>query len=79
MNKKTRKVETIADRPINSTWTGRSLDNYIAMHPKAAGARSLTEARQKAFGEKQPKVGVCQCGQPGCQRYRGGGKGLSHC
>lgn len=72
-----RKPETIADRPINSTWCGRSLESYIALFPKAAGARTLTEARQLAHGEKHKKVGECPCKQSTCNRY---GKGKSsHC
>lgn len=76
-----RKVETIADREYNSTWCGRSLDNYKAMHrastPEVMSARSLTEARRIVFGEKTKKVGVCGCKQNSCGRY-GRGKS-SHC
>lgn len=38
-----------------STWLGRSLTNYVAMHPKAKGAKTLTEARKLAFGSKNKK------------------------
>lgn len=34
-------------------WLGRNLDNYISMHPKAAGAKTLTQARKLAFGTKK--------------------------
>lgn len=34
-------------------WYGRNLANYIAMHPKAAGATTLTQARKLAFGHKK--------------------------
>jgi hypothetical protein len=78
MSKKTNaKPETIADRKINSTWHGRSLEGYIAIHPKAAGARTLTQARIMAFGEKESRVGVCNCQQNTCQRYNG--KTKSNC
>lgn len=73
-----RKMETIADREHKSSWIGRSLENYKAMHrqhtPEVDRARSLTEARRIAFGEKVKKVGVCGCKQPGCERY---GRGKS--
>lgn len=75
---KTGKMETIADRRINSTWFGRNLDNYVAQHPKAQGAKSLTEARVMAFGERESKVGVCNCGQNSCIRF-GHGKARSNC
>lgn len=76
-----KKLETIADREYSSTWTGRSLDNYKAMHrkncPDVMSARSLTEARSIVFGAKTKKVGVCGCKQSTCGRY---GKGKSsHC
>jgi len=39
-------------RPSGS-WAGRSLENYISLHPKAKGAKTLTEARKLAFGYKK--------------------------
>lgn len=57
------------------TWIGRSLVNYIALHPKAKGAPTLTKARQLAFGAK-PKNLMCKCGQMKCERDD---KGYSHC
>ncbi len=36
----------------------RNLDNYIKQHPKAKGARNLTQARRAAFGEKRSLHGV---------------------
>lgn len=57
-------------------WLGRSLANYIDMHPQAKGAKTLTEARRLAFGNKG-KSFVCKCGQDKCKR-RGGAKS-SHC
>lgn len=39
-----------------SNWLGRSLENYIKQHPKAKGARSLTEAKAMAFGNKSKKM-----------------------
>jgi hypothetical protein len=59
-------------------WAGRSLSNYIDMHPKAKGARTLTQARIMAFGPKTKRVGSCPCGNAGCKRYAGGGGG-SNC
>lgn len=59
-----------------TTWGGRSLTNYISQHPKARGAKSLTEARRKAFGEKQKNFG-CKCKQAACKRS--GGKSGSNC
>jgi hypothetical protein len=41
-------------------WAGRSLSNYIAMHPKAKGASTLTEARKMAFGVKQKRFTCCR-------------------
>jgi len=52
------------------TWIGRSLANYIALHPKAKDAKSLTEARRLAFGAK-PKTFTCKCGQSTCKRDGG--------
>ncbi len=57
------------------TWVGRSLVNYFAQNPKAAGAKTLTEARRLAFGHKM-KSFACKCGQMKCARD--GGKS-SHC
>lgn len=76
-----KKMVTIADREYSSTWSGRSLDNYKAMHrkhkPEVMSARSLTEARAIVFGQKTKKVGICGCKQSSCGRY---GKGKSsHC
>lgn len=78
---------SIADRQYNSTWTGRSLDNYKQMQRKVAeakgklnellSARSLTEARIAVYGEKESRVGKCPCKQASCGRY-GRGKS-SHC
>jgi hypothetical protein len=73
-----RKPETIADRKINSTWFGRSLENYVQQHPKAQGARTLTEARTLAFGERESRVGTCNCKQNSCTRF-GHGKARSNC
>jgi hypothetical protein len=53
-----------------STWLGRSLANYIALNPKAKGAKTLTEARKMAFGAKQKNHG-CRCGQRDCKRLKG--------
>lgn len=36
----------------------RSLENYIKQHPKAKGARTLTEARRMAFGSKKSMHGL---------------------
>lgn len=47
-----------------SNWLGRSLSNYIAMHPKARGARTLTEARILAFGKKPKR----------CEAFRSRGR-----
>lgn len=52
-------------------WLGRSLVNYISMHPKAKGASTLTEARRLAFGNK-PKSNMCKCGQLNCRRDKDG-------
>jgi hypothetical protein len=60
-------------------WAGRSLSNYIDMHPKAKGARTLTQARILAFGPKTKRVGSCSCGNTACKRYSGGGKASSNC
>jgi hypothetical protein len=49
----------------------RDLKNYISMHPEARGARTLTEARRKAFGQKT-KTFTCRCKQAGCKRRNGG-------
>ncbi len=57
------------------TWVGRNLANYISQNAKAKGAKTLTEARKLAFGEK-PKSNACKCGQQKCARD--GGKS-SHC
>lgn len=54
-------------------WLGRSLKNYIILHPKAEGARTLTEARRKAFGNKT-KTLACRCGQDKCRRKTGYGR-----
>ena len=35
-----------------------SLENYIRQHPKAAGARTLTQARIMAFGRKVSQHGI---------------------
>ena len=45
------------------TWAGRSLENYISMHPKAKGARTLTEARKMAFGHKKGNAKGKKIGQ----------------
>lgn len=42
--------------PKNDTF--RNLANYIKQHPKATGARSLTEARKLAFGMKKSQHGM---------------------
>jgi hypothetical protein len=52
------------------SWLGRSLANYVSMHPKAKGARTLTEARKLAFGTKSNHQDIC----PGYGR-RGTGTG----
>jgi hypothetical protein len=36
----------------------RNLANYIRQHPKASGARTLTEARRLAFGSKKSQHGM---------------------
>lgn len=64
------------NKVVESTWNGRSLANYISMHPKAAGAKTLTQARALAFGAKKKNYG-CKCGQTGCKRS-GAGK-ASNC
>ena len=51
-------------------WMGRSLTNYVAIHPKAKGARTLTEARKLAFGNKPKQYRCCR---GGC--YQCGGHG----
>lgn len=38
--------------------TFRNLQNYIKLHPKATGARTLTEARKLAFGTKRSLHGL---------------------
>lgn len=53
-------------------WFGRNLESYISMHPKARGAKTLTQARQMAFGFKKKNYG-CKCRQPSCRRVNGGG------
>lgn len=80
MTNKNKRPETIADRQIKSTWFGRSLENFKKQHSLKKGvqaARTLTQARIEAFGEKDSRVGTCQCKQAGCMRY-GRGKS-SHC
>lgn len=47
-------------------WNGRSLTNYIAMHPKAKGAKTLTEARKMVFGVKQKRYTCCRDKCPQC-------------
>lgn len=54
---------SIADRKQNSTWCGRSLENYKAIHAKTAeqkgvshelqNARTLTAAKKVVFGIKK--------------------------
>jgi len=49
----------IARIPLFKDAHGRVvLENYIRMHPKAAGARTLTQARIMAFGRKQSQHGI---------------------
>ncbi len=58
-----REKQTIADRKPTSTWCGRSLSNYKAMHAKTAAnkgvtqellsAKTLTQARKIVFGVKK--------------------------
>lgn len=48
-----------------NTWAGRSLENYLKMHPKAKGAKTLTEARLKAFGPKPKRLHFDKCSR-GC-------------
>lgn len=67
---------SIKDRKHEIKWFGRSLDNYINMHPKAKGATTLTEARALAFGKKHKRLD-CRCGQSGCKRQSG--RGGSNC
>lgn len=51
-------------------WIGRSLENYKQMHPKAANARTLTEARRLAFGAKSKSYTCCR-GGGGCSQCKG--------
>lgn len=51
-------------------WLGRNLEAYVATHPKAKGAKTLTQARRMAFGAKQKNC-VCRCLQKGCKRLAG--------
>ena len=54
---------SIADRKHSSTWVGRSLDNYKAMHEKTAkdkgvahelaNAKTLTQAKKIVYGHKK--------------------------
>jgi hypothetical protein len=53
-------------------WAGRSLSAYLSMHPKSEGAKTLTEARRKAFGMKK-KTLECRCRQANCRRKSGYG------
>lgn len=55
-----------------NTWFGRSLQNYCSMHPKANGAKTLTQARDMAFGKKTKNYG-CRCLQSSCKRSSGKG------
>lgn len=64
----------VAHRP-EWHWAGRNLSNYIANHPKAKGAKNLTEARALAFGQKA-KSYSCKCGLRDCARSKGKS---SHC
>lgn len=66
-------------KQVENNWEGRSLANYISIHPKAAGATTLTRARIMAFGAKTKRVRSCPCGQDRCRRYSGGGKASSNC
>jgi hypothetical protein len=68
-------AQAITYRP-EGEWLGRSLKNYVEQHPKAKGAKTLTEARKLAFGSK-PKTNTCKCGQLKC--VRSDGKSSSHC
>ena len=51
-------------------WLGRSLENYKSMHPKAAGAKTLTEARKLAFGNKPKRFSCCTAGCAQCNGKR---------
>lgn len=63
-------AQELVYRP-SSTWHGRSLENYISLHPKAKGATTFTQAKKMAFGEKQKKTG-CKCRQNSCRRDKDG-------
>lgn len=51
-------------------WYGRSLENYKRLHPKASGAKTLTEARRLAFGPKQKRFTCCKDGCCQCAKRR---------
>lgn len=53
-----------------TNYLGRSLSNYIALHPSSKGCKTLTEARKKAFGEKKKNTS-CRCRQSNCTRLKG--------
>ncbi len=60
-------------KPRESNYLGRSLTNYIKLHPKAENAQTLTMARRKAFGSKIKRL-ECRCGQKDCRRKNGFGR-----
>lgn len=48
----------MADMNLENQKKFRSLKNYIEQHPIAKGARTLTEARKLAFGNKRSQHGL---------------------